>query len=193
MVLWIFDNIPLLLEVVAVVCGLVYVILAAHNSIWCWLFGIVGSCLSIILFYKYYNLVAESMLYIYYVATGIYGWVNWKKAEQEKSITSKPIKTHLILISSGLAATYLLSLFIQKVFADASYPLLDSFTTIFSIITTILVVQKWIENWLYWIVINTLTVFLYFAKGLDFYGSLTIVYVGMSIYGYFNWRKLKWA
>ena len=133
------------------------------------------------------------MLYIYYVATGVYGWVNWSRVEEEKSIVSKPIKTHFILILLGLISTYVLSLFIEKLFAEATYPLLDSFTTVFSVITTILVVKKWIENWLYWIVINTLTIFLYFIKGLDFYGSLTIVYVGMSVYGYFNWRELKQA
>ena len=190
---WLANNIALILEIIAVICGLAYVILAARNNIWCWFFGVIGSLLSIILFYQYYNLVAESLLYVFYVAMGVYGWVNWSKVEEEKSIVSQPIKTHVILIAFGLVSTYLLSLFIKELFADASYPLLDSFTTVFSIITTILVVKKWIENWLYWIVINTLTVFLYFTKGLDFYGGLTTLYVGMSVYGYLNWRKLKWA
>jgi len=190
---WLQVHIAFILEITAVICGLAYVILAARNNIWCWLFGIIGSFLSVILFYNFFDLVAESMLYVYYVGTGIYGWLNWNKMDSEADFTivSKPIKVHLIVIGFGLISAYILSLFIQKIFADASYPLLDSFTTVFSIITTILVVKKWIENWLYWIVINSLTVYLYFSKGLNYYGLLTIFYVGMSVYGYIHWRKLK--
>lgn len=192
MVNWIYENIAFFIEIIAVVFGLTYVLLAARNNIWCWFFGVVGSLISIILFFHFFNLVAESMLYLYYVGTGIYGWLNWSKMQEKKEfiIVTKPLKIHLLLVSFGLISTYVLSLFIQELFAEASYPLLDSFTTVFSIITTILVVKKWMENWLYWIVINTVTVYLYFSKGINYYGLLTIFYVAMSIYGYFNWRKL---
>ena len=68
-------------------------------------------------------------------------------------------------------------------------PLLDSFTTIFSFIATWMTARRVLENWIYWIAIDGLSVYLYYSRGLDVYSLLSFVYTGMAIYGYFNWKK----
>ena len=75
-------------------------------------------------------------------------------------------------------------------YTQASFPYLDSATTCFAVMTTYLVAKKVLENWFYWIVINTVSIYLYFSKGLMLTTALFVVYVFMAIAGYFMWRKM---
>jgi nicotinamide mononucleotide transporter len=68
-------------------------------------------------------------------------------------------------------------------------PLLDSFTTVFSFIATWLVAKRVLENWIYWICIDALTVYLYFSRELNLYALLSLAYTFMAVYGYIQWRK----
>ena len=81
MELWISNNFALLLEIVAVIFGVLYTVLMAKNKIFCWIFGIIGSLLSIYLFVEYAKLYAEALLSVFYVFSGVYGWIVWKKQE----------------------------------------------------------------------------------------------------------------
>ena len=69
-------------------------------------------------------------------------------------------------------------------------PLLDSFTTVFSIIATIMVIKKILENWLYFIVIDIASIYLYFTRDLNQTAILFAVYTLIAIYGYFNWIRV---
>jgi nicotinamide mononucleotide transporter len=74
-------------------------------------------------------------------------------------------------------------------YTDADKPYLDAFTTIFSFLATYLEAKKVLSAWVYWIVINGLTITLYYSKGLDYYSGLTVVYFVMSFVGYMRWKK----
>ena len=69
-------------------------------------------------------------------------------------------------------------------------PLLDSFTTVFSIIATIMLIKKILENWLYFIVIDIASIYLYFTRDLNQTAILFAVYTLIAIYGYFNWIRV---
>ena len=71
----------------------------------------------------------------------------------------------------------------------ASFPYIDALTTGFAVMTTYLVAQKVLENWLYWVVIDFVSIYLYFQKGLMLTSGLFILYVFMALSGYFMWRK----
>jgi nicotinamide mononucleotide transporter len=189
---WISNHIDLVLEIVAVLCGVAYVILAARKNIWCWPFGILGSAISIYIFIVYSKLYAEALLYSYYVVAGIMGWVYWKKGEISSSpdIVSKPLKNHLFLLLFGLFLSLGLYQVITLFFPEAQRPLFDSFTTIFSFIATWLTVKKWIENWLYWIVINLASIVLYQSRGLELYSYLMLFNAIVALYGYIRWREI---
>ena len=74
---------------------------------------------------------------------------------------------------------------------DADYLYLDAFITVFSVFTTVLVAHKVLENWLYWMVINSFAAYLYFAKDMHLTGILFIGYLGFAIYGYMSWQSNK--
>jgi nicotinamide mononucleotide transporter len=191
MLSWIFNNIALLIEIVAVVFGVIYVVLAAKNKISCWIYGIIGSLISIYLFIVYAKLYAEAVLYVFYVFAGIYGWITWKNTKHENEVTQHKFLNHVVIIGVGVVLALLLFYIVNLFFPKAQRPLIDSFTTVFSFIATYLTAKKWIENWLYWIVIDAVTVYLYFSRGLNIYALLMLAYSVIAIFGYLEWKKLK--
>ena len=183
-------SIPLMIEIVAVAAGLAYVVFLMKENIWCWLFGIVSSALSIWLFFSA-KLYAELVLYVYYVAMGFYGWYHWSQYEKEDNslaISELSIKSTVLTILIGIVGSLSLSFLFQK-FTDAARPLIDSFTTIFAFLATYLQTQKVLSNWLYWIGINGLSIWLYYDRGLFVYAGLMFVYFVLSILGFKDWYK----
>jgi nicotinamide mononucleotide transporter len=178
------------LEYVAVAFNISYVILAARENILCWPMGIVGSGLSIWLFVES-KIYAESVLFSYYVIMGFYGWWAWKRDRSKTeyfNIETIPVSSHLLIVALGYVGTLFLFVLLKH-FTDAEMPLLDSFTTIFSFIATWMVARRIIENWIYWICLNALTIYLYLSRDLSVYAMLSLAYTLMSIYGLFQWRK----
>lgn len=178
------------LELIAVLLSLVYLGLLIKENILCWLFGISASLLSILLFYRV-GLYSESILYTYYVAIGIYGFVLWSKKEkniQVLNIGELDRKYHYGLIALGLFLAFTLG-YIFDNFTDATNPYLDASTTLFSFIASYLEARKILSAWLYWIIINTSTLILYADQGLMYYFILTIIYIVFSVLGYLQWKK----
>lgn len=191
MVTWVFNNIALLLEIVAVIFGVLYTVLMAQNKISCWIFGIIGSLLSVYLFIEYAKLYAEAVLYVFYVFAGIYGWIQWKNQKEVTEVYQQKVSTHIKLIIGGTAVSVLLYFGLSYFFKEAEKPLIDSFTTVFSFIATYLMAKKWIENWYYWLVIDGVSIYLYYTRELEIYALLMLVYTILVVYGYFKWKKLK--
>ena len=177
------------LEVTAVILSIVYVVLAARRNIWCWPAAFISSGIYCYLFSEV-NLKQDAALQIYYVAMAVYGWQQWRKNETEQtiSIVQLPRSWHFqaILIVTGVALT---SGFIAKTWFNSDYPWLDGLTTWFSIYATWLVTKSVLENWLYWIVIDAISIYLYWNKELYFVVALFVIYVVIAIHGYFKWKQ----
>ena len=191
MVNWLSNHLAVILEITAVIFGIIYVVLAAKSKISCWIYGIIGSLLSIYLFAVYAQLYAEAILYTFYVFAGFYGWFTWKKTSNKNEVTVHKMSKHLLIIGAGTACSLLLYYSINSFFPTAQRPLIDSFTTIFSFIATYLTAKKWIENWIYWIVIDAVTVYLYFSRDLSIYALLMLTYSIIAVFGYLAWKKLN--
>jgi nicotinamide mononucleotide transporter len=183
----------LYLEIIAVLFGIAYLFFLIKEHIICWLFGVIGSLFSILLFYRA-GLYSESVLYVYYVIIGIYGFVYWNKStrkNKEFTVTDLPTIKYVYLIVLGAVLSNVLGYCFDN-YTDASAPYLDAHTTIFSFIASYLEVNKWLASWKFWIVINAVTIILYFNKDFELYTALTIVYLVFSFVGYNNWnRKMK--
>ncbi len=202
-------NLDSLLEWASIICGLLYLVLIIMEKIWCWFFGIVGSALSIWLFYRT-QLYSESILYIYYVIIGFYGWYLW---HQKKSNTSHEridsndevldtpddssaevnfrewsIVNHLIAICSCAVAAVGVG-FIFHTYTDAKNAWLDAFTTLFSFFASYLEAKKVVSAWLYWIILNGITIYLYDLRELDKYKVLTVIYFISSFIGFYQWNR----
>ena len=177
-------------EIVAVVFGLIYVILAAKENIWCWPAGFIGTGTSIYLFWDG-SLYMESALNVYYLLMAIFGWWQWRYGSINKStlaIRSLALKEHLIILSL-IALLTVISGYFLNARTDAALPYLDSFTTWSAVITTWMVTRKILENWLYWIVINSASIYLYLERGFALYAALFVLYVIIAVFGYLQWRN----
>lgn len=180
----------LVLEVIAVFFGLAYVLFAARKSNWCWPMGIIGSSISIYLFSVYSLLYAEAILSIYYVITGIVGWIQWNKPKKELPVIVQPLKIHLLFIGLATVSSIGFYFIVTNVFTDAARPLLDSFTTVFSFFATWITIRRWLENWIYWIVIDAVSAYMYWSRDLNVYAGLMLFYTVLAIYAYLKWKKL---
>lgn len=187
---WTSDQLNLILEIAAVFLGIVYVLLIAKNKISGWVFGGLGSLISIWLFIRT-QLLAEAILYVYYVFAAAQGYLNWHKQEDTLEVYQRSWKFHGLVVLIGIALSFGLYFLLQSIFPSAARPLIDSFTTMFSFIATYLTVKKYIGNWIYWIIIDAATVYLYISRDLYIYAGLMVAYTLFAVFGYRQWKKLK--
>lgn len=173
-----------LVEALAVALNLSYTWLYIHENPLCWYLAAVGSALFTWLCWKK-RLYAETALQLFYVGFAFYGMLlsadSWNEAVWDD-------RTHLLFILAGMALT-VLSGRMLKLRTNAALPYLDSFTTVFSLIATWVMVNFVHENWLYWLVIDSVSIVLYLRRGLYFGSVQFLIYLLLAIEGY--WR-LGW-
>ena len=182
------NNMFIALEIFAVIFALLYLFLAMKQNIACWYAAFISTLIYIIIYWDV-SLYMESLLNFYYLLMAIYGWINWNKKSQidKNYVISWSYKNHIVVILLILILTVISGFSLQK--TDAVYPYLDSFTTWASVITTFMVAQKILSNWIFWIIINSVAIFLNFDRELYLTVILLMTYQVMSIYGYYQWRK----
>lgn len=185
-------EIPVLLEWVAVLSGLVYVFYAARNDLRCWYWGIISTACWAYVTAVVYSLYADGLLNVFYVVMGFIGLHQWKregKGGEELPISGLTsfnlLWTLLLGAVISLAGAYFLSNF-----TDAMATLWDSSTTTFSIIATILLIRKKIENWPIWIVTNTAYIGLYIYREAWLFAGLFVIFTILAVFGWLEWRRL---
>ena len=182
------NNMFIALEIFAVIFALLYLFLAMKQNIACWYAAFISTLIYIIIYWDV-SLYMESLLNFYYLLMAIYGWINWNKKSQidKNYVISWSYQNHIVVILLILILTVISGFSLQK--TDAEYPYLDSFTTWASVITTFMVAQKILSNWIFWIIINSVAIFLNFDRELYLTVILLMTYQVMSVYGYYQWRK----
>ena len=179
-----------IVETAAVIFSIIYVVLAAKQNIWCWSFAAISVTLYIYICLNA-QLFAETSLQIFYLFMAAYGYYNWNKSDTELEIQQWSVTKHLLLILFGAIAVFLTG-FYFSIYTNAKMPIVDSFTTVFSIIATYMITKKVLENWLYWIVIDIVSIYLYFNRDLHLTSLLFMLYTIIAIFGYFTWlNKMK--
>lgn len=182
-------NLDLVIEIAATIFSLIYLFLLMKENIWCWFFAIISAILSI---YSFANvkLYSEAFLYSSYIFFSIYGWYKWSSNTTGETLTvSKlPIKLHGLWIVIGFILAFLLG-YIFQTYTDAEKSFVDSNTTIFSFIASYLEAHKYLYAWVYWIIINGISIWLYFTQDLSIYAGLMVVYFVMSGVGLWRWHK----
>ena len=178
------------LETVAVALAIAYLILAMRQNSFCWYCAFFSTAIYVYIFGDV-SLYMESALNVYYMLMAVYGWYQWRRGGDYGTgiaIRRWPIKQHCLALLLIALAT-LLSGAILATNTDAKLPYLDSFTTWASVMTTLMVARKVLENWLYWIVINSLSMYMFIDRELYQTAAMLAVYLGLSVIGYFTWRK----
>ena len=187
---WIVGN---WVEIVGSVLGIIYVFLSIKQNIFTWFTGLLTSALYIYVFFvaKFY---ADMALQVYYVWISIYGWIIWTKGKVEKGGKSDlPVKRagkrQLILLSLITVLLWLTIYFVLKYFTDSPVPVGDAFTTAMSIVATWMLARKIIEHWIFWIIVDFVSLGLYIYKGLYPTSVMFLIYTIAALWGYFEWKK----
>jgi len=177
-----------IIEWTAVAFNITYVVLAWWQKKACWIFGAIGSVLSVYYFqHEDIRLYAEAGLYLFYVAVAIYGWIVWSRPDVRR-IHEWPWTKHLLIIAVGGVAAYLLSV-LTGTYTDAARPLADSLSTVFGVIATFMTIRKVLSNWIYWVVIDVFSVWLYMSRDSEIYAVQMAVFAVLAIVGWWQWRK----
>ena len=176
-----------IIETIAVVLSVLYVILATKQNIWCWAAAGISVALYIYICFSA-ELFPETGLQVFYLIMAFYGYYNWTKKEQDLQITQWSAGKHLTLIITGAIITFLMGFYFAT-YTLSKMPIVDSFTTVFSVIATYMVTKKVLENWLYWIVIDVVSIYLYYNRELHLTSLLFLAYTIIAIFGYFMWLK----
>ena len=178
------------LETLAVALGVAYLVLAMRENSLCWYCAFFSTALYVWIFGDV-SLYMESALNVYYMGMAIYGWFQWQRGgvnHEGLDIIRWTAKQHGLAISAIVLAA-LVSGYLLSIGTDAKLPYMDSLTTWGSILTTVMVARKVLENWLYWIVINSISIYLYLDRGLEQTAAMFMLYLVLATMGYLAWRK----
>jgi nicotinamide mononucleotide transporter len=181
------------LEIASVAFALAYLVLAVRQNILCWAAALVSTLLSLVLFYDA-RLYPETALQVFYAAMAVYGWWQWRhggrpgeRAEAERPVSVWPLRYHVLAVCGTLAAAVALGAVLSR--TNAAFPYLDSFTSVGAVITTYMVAKKILENWAYWLVIDGITLYIYWQRSLYLYAALFVVYLVLVVVGFYRWRR----
>jgi|DewCreStandDraft_4_1066084.scaffolds.fasta_scaffold00022_134 nicotinamide mononucleotide transporter len=177
-------------EIISALISIVAVYLTVKQKIICFPTGIISVALYFYVFYKA-KLYADMSLQIFYISMLIYGWYNWlfKKSGNEKlKVTKLNKKDYPIPIIIVILFTIVLG-FILRNLTDASLPYIDALTTSLSLFAQWLVAKKKIENWIVWIIADTIYVAMYIYKDLYATAILYFIFILLAIKGFLDWRK----
>ncbi|MEM6817266.1 MAG: nicotinamide riboside transporter PnuC [Pseudomonadota bacterium] len=179
------------LEVVAVVLAIAYLTFAIRESIWCWPCALVSTAIYIYLFYDV-ALLSESALNVFYLLMAIYGWWQW---QQGTSAQPNRLPISRLAWQWHAGAIVLIALLVavtgwqmgERFGADFAY--LDAATSWTAVWATWLTARKVLENWYYWLVIDTVSIGLYAVKGLALTALLFCIYVVLIFFGIRTWQQ----
>jgi nicotinamide mononucleotide transporter len=175
-------------EAAAVVLGVAYLLLAMRESLWCWYAAFISTGIFLVLFWDV-GLLMESGLQVYYLVMAVYGWWHWQQGGEDKAelaISSWGTRQHMTALLAVLLVSAASGALLEQ-FTSAALPYLDSFTTWGSIITTWMVARKILENWLYWLVIDSVSIYLYLDRELYLTALLFAAYLIIVLFGYRKW------
>ena len=176
-------------EILAVVLAIVYVLLTIRQSIGCWIAAFVSSCLYVWVLFGA-RLYMESVLNLFYAAMAVYGFWQWRARDDGAVL---PVSRWPVARNGwGLAAVFALSAissFFLRRYTPAAYPFADSMVTWASVFATFLVARKIYENWHWWLLIDSASLYLYFTRRLYLTMLLFAVYLALIVIGMREWRR----
>lgn len=175
-------------ELLAVIFAIIYVVLAAKTNRLCWVAGFISSLLYIILCYNA-GLYAESILQVFYVIMAVYGYINWSKTNLRLQIVLSDTKQILKGIVISFVTGFILGYFLKN-YTQASWPYTDSQIFAFSIWATYLSSKVYLISWIVWIVVDFVSIGLYYDRAMKLTAILYIIYTLLAIWGYYEWLKL---
>lgn len=186
-------------EFIGTVLGLISVFLAARANIFTWPTGIANAIFFLVIFYQI-HLYSDMFLQVYFCGMGVYGWFSWKrKAEQHQSAIQTLSNVRRLQVAAFIAAVTLIigtlisriHLLLPQVFDHpASYPYVDTFIAISSILATILLARRIFETWVLWVLVDITSIGLYSVKGVKLIALEFVIFLALAVLGVLSWYRL---
>ncbi|MEY3051786.1 MAG: hypothetical protein RLY31_1571 [Bacteroidota bacterium] len=176
------------------VTALGYIWLAALGNRWCWPWGIVSCSIWAYADFFRYQLWADGILQLFYVGMGCWGFLTWKETAGPTGlqVRSWRWKRHVPVLLAGGMLSLLLGYLFER-FTPTALPYPDSFITAFSILATYLTIRRVLENWIYWMLLDTAAAVLFLSRDALLAAVVMAVYTAVSFFGYRNWRRQQMA
>jgi nicotinamide mononucleotide transporter len=174
------------LELAANVFTAAAIVLAGRNNVHTWWTGVVGCALFGVLFAQS-RLYADVALQVFFVLTSLLGWWKWLHGRQGEPlpVSHAGMASMLWIVPLGAAATAAYGAMLHH-FTNAYAPFVDSAVLVFSIVGQLLMMQRRVENWGFWLLVNTIATPLYFSRGLHL---TAVLYAGFWINALVSWRS----
>lgn len=191
------------LEFFSVMAGLVAVWLSAKANIWSWPIGIVNVSLAFFFYYQI-QLYPDMFLQIFFFVTNMMGWWRWthphtdeEDRKRELKISFMDRKQFIVLFIASIGGTILIAAMASRLHEwlpvlfslPSSFPYADSFILVMSIVATFLMIQKKIECWIIWVIIDIVATVLYFVKGAKFFSFEYLVFTLIASFALWNWIR----
>lgn len=177
------------MESVAVVTALAYLLLATQERISCWYAAAISTLLYLAIFWRV-GLLMESVLQLYYLLMAGYGFWCWRRVQptgQSRLLISRLRLSWHILAIATISVVSIFTGYLLAHYTEAELPYLDAWTTWSSIFTTWMVTRKLLENWIYWIVIDSVSIYLYWDRELYLTMVLFALYIVIAVFGWYAW------
>lgn len=178
------------LELAANAVTTVSILLAGRNSVHTWWTGIIGCLLFAALFYAT-QLYADVVLQAFFVVTSAIGWWGWERGDHGRPLVVADAGWRLFAwaVPAGVAATAGYGALLHH-YTDAYAPFADSAVLVFSIIAQFLLMQRRVETWQFWLLVNSIAVPLYSSRELYLTSALYVAYWINAVVSWFWWRRL---
>jgi len=176
----------------ATLFSIIYILLAVRNKSSCFIFGLISAVFWGYESYVNLNLKYDALLQMFYVLMSIWGIYQWRKGgdnENERPISALGVKGNVLWIGIGIITSiFIYYLLLNLVSSEKAF--LDLATTVFSVIATFLLIYRFLDQWIYWIVIDLCYVYIYSTTGGELFAIIMLVYTILAFQGFFSWKKL---
>lgn len=187
-----YETLDIVLEIVAVFFGFLSVWFSKENNILVFPTGMISTVIFVYLLFKW-ELLGDMMINAYYFIMSVYGWYIWTRKDDDKQVT--PItrttfnekKTSIAIFLATLLFVYLVYKSFNKWTSWVAY--VDTITTAIFFVGMWLMARRKLENWIFWIIGDIISVPLYFYKGFTFTSFQYFIFTFIAIFGYLAWKK----
>lgn len=187
-----YDTIDVVLEIVGVMFGFLSVWYSKQNNILVFPTGMISTSIFVYLLLKW-ELLGDMMINAYYFIMSIYGWYIWTRKVDDTQVnpitrtTAWENKMSLVIFIATLGFVIIVYKTFDKWTSWMAY--VDTFTTAIFFVAMWLMARRKVENWIYWIIGDFISIPLYFYKGFTFTSIQYLGFTIIAIYGYLAWKE----
>jgi len=187
-----YETLDIILEITGVAFGLLSVWFSKNNNILVFPTGMISTSIFVYLLYKWV-LLGDMMINAYYFIVSIYGWYVWTRKQNNvvtpiSTLNYKEKKTSILIFAFSIIFVYSIYVYFDKWNSFTAY--IDNLTTAIFFVGMWLMAKRKIENWIFWIIGDIISIPLYFYKGLTFTSLQYLIFTFIAIAGYYSWKKI---